>query len=294
MAIGGTIVLTSPDGATEKVRILDDSIRTLKQDIQERMDDAGQGLIAGSWLDTTTKELKEGIGRLFTDTRANQAGLTRLVDGKVFIATDPLVTGVASQYYNGAAWADVPVASANLMTDSVIAAKIATDAVTTVKLQTGASDSANRAVSIWQTEKTVSADTTTATTSWSTPAGIAALTFALTPVSANSIMGFYLHGHHGVGGAGGFGGVRIRKTTAGATTVKTLAAAACMTFAGTGSAYVPQPFYLFGWFTGETAAITVDVQIVESVGATTYHLDGTVALDGDTFPIRYGAVEVKR
>lgn len=280
MAITDSIDVTLPDGATQYVRDLDDAIRTFKRQVEERMEDATQGLIAGDWSDTTTKELKEGIGRLFTDTRANQAALTRLVDGKVFIATDPLVTGVAFQYYNGAAWADVPLATANLMADAITTAKIANstgaaDGVTTAKLATNAV-TALRANLTNVTDDTVASVTLTliGTTSGDD------FTVSFTPDSADSIIVCILQCRPSLeNGAGGdtHVGIFSIEETVGATTL-----ASTRTYRKEkiqeSASDERVPLTLIGVQTGVSGARTYVAKMATSNAATTLHLEGDVVI----------------
>jgi len=279
MAISSTIVLTDPDGSSITISQLDDAIRLAKTEVSERM----SGMIdtgVTSWASTTEKEWLEGIARVFVDTAdpAAAAGHT-LQEGELYVKSNANNTD-AFKAYRSAAWNHVLLGTANLLTD----------AVTTVKLATGAPASTARAVSIWQTELTDVDANSDATTTWSTPASIAALTFTLTPETTNSIMCFYCTGHHYMSTGAGFGGVRIRKTTVGATGAKTLAIARTLL---DDPNLDFQQFSLFGWFSGETAAMTVAVQVAKS-STGTYVLDGSPTLDGDTMPIRFGAYEVKR
>src|SRR3990167_3167419 len=143
MAISNVIDTADPDGATKKVSYLDNAIRTVKIDVQERMEDSIIDTGVTGWTTTTSKELKEGLARVATDTRANKATFTTifspqvLKDGKIFVATDADNTN-AFEYYSGAAWTAIPVGTANLLSDAVTTAKILDANVTTAKIAANA------------------------------------------------------------------------------------------------------------------------------------------------------------
>lgn len=280
MAITDSIDVSLPDGTVQYVRDLDDAIRTHKRQVEERMEDATQGLIAGDWSDTSTKELKEGIGRLFTDTRANQAALTRLVDGKVFIATDPLVTGVAFQYYTGAAWVDVPIATANIMADAITTAKIANstgaaDGVTTAKLATNA-------VTVFQTEFTSSGLVETSNVAYTLATGF---TQTITPNSTSSYMCLELQAMISISNAAE-GQIRIQNTTA----AVTIAEMQTLNFGSIPPGGPYQFITLRGYDTGRAGAQTYEVQYRHTTGGGA----NRTSLRGDVITSRYNAWEIKR
>ncbi len=188
MAISSTIDVSDPDGATKKVSYLDNAIRQHKVDVRERMEDSIIDTGVTGWLTTTSKELKEGLARVATGTRANEANFTTtfspqiLRDGKIYISTDA-DNSQAVDYYDGAAWVDLPIGTANLLTNAVTTAKITDANVTTDKI-------AVAAVTALRANLT---NTTDDTVSSVTPTMIGTLsgtdfTVSFTPHSADSVI----------------------------------------------------------------------------------------------------------
>jgi hypothetical protein len=300
MAISHTIDTSDPDGATKTVSYLDDSARQFKVDVQERMEDSLIDTSIAGWNNTTTKELIEGLARIFTDTRAAKSGLARLKDGKVWVGTDADNTN-AHEYYNGATWVAVPIGTANLLADAVTAAKIVADAVTTAKildLNVTTGKLAASAVSVVPAEVTSSTDIGVTgvgflfptATPFTGSAGTSLLRLTITPASTASVFVFIFQGYFGLvqgGAATETGFVRIRNSTAGSTVTqgKTINQGQ-ITNANTGER---QWVTLVGFVTGVAVAATnFDVELAGS------HANAIIHLRNDEQACRFMAIELKK
>ena len=269
MAITHTIDPTDPDGTTKKVSYLDNAIRQLITDIQERMEDSIIDTGVTGWNTTTTKVLKEGIARVFTDALAGRPAFGR--DGRLFIENTAPSNTDSFQYDTGAAWVDVPIGTDNLLANSVTIAKVA-----------------SQTVHKFETEITSNIDHTHNAATWLSLGPT--LRFTTTPNSTSSIMVYRLMGMAWkANGVGSNGQIRIRNTTDNVT-VAEMRVARDTTAAATGAI----PICMVGTMTiGAVAAKTVEVQIACS-DANTFHFDGSLTdIDAATIPIRFACYEIK-
>lgn len=273
MAISHTIDTNDPDGTSKNVSYLDDSVRQEKVDVKERIEDSIIDTGVSSWVSTTSKELKEGLARAFTTTKANQATIATdfspqtLVDGKLWVGTDGDNTH-SFEYYNGAAWTVIPIGTSNLLASSVTTAKIAAQAVTA-----------------FSAEQTSTADITQNAAAW-VQAGTFGVTVTPNSTSSILVMRFMCMAWKATGGTGQ---IRIRNTTDGTTLAETLVDSANF---GTKAKAISTSLVAFATF-GAIAAKTFQVQIACS-DANVFHLDGTITdIDAAAIPLRFQAYEIK-